>query len=109
MQQYDPKWQGYSPYGQNQQYDPNWQSHPVIIQNQYYLTPPPDYTWKAFFLVFFYFCGYVPALIVNIVLLVKALGTKSQYGEAPGLGCLIVTLVAPPLLFILAFLMISHL
>ncbi|WP_126556732.1 hypothetical protein [Dictyobacter kobayashii] len=101
QQQY---WQNPQPYAQppQQQY---WQNQPNVI-NQYYLNPPPDYTWKAFLILFLYMLGYFPGLIINLVVLVAALGTKAQYGKAPGLGCLFLTLITPPSLLILAYLLL---
>jgi hypothetical protein len=75
-----------------QHHNQDWQNQPPVI-NQYYLTPPPDYTWKAFLIIFLYFLGYFPGLIVNFVVIVQALGTKAQYGKAPGLGCLVLVLI----------------
>lgn len=52
-----------------------------------------DYTGKAVLTLFLYCLGYVPGLIANLVWLVLAIGDRDRYGEAPGLGCLVVLLI----------------
>jgi hypothetical protein len=109
MQKYNQNWPPQPPYHYPQypQNDPYWQHRPLII-NQYYLHPPRrprNYTRSAFRLLSLYPFGYFPALIANIILIIKALGTKARYGRAPGLGCLIATLITSTVLFIFIFLL----
>jgi hypothetical protein len=52
-----------------------------------------DYTEKAFLTLFLSFCGYLPGLAVNLIMLFMAMGDRDQYGEAPGLGCLVGLLI----------------
>jgi hypothetical protein len=48
-----------------------------------------DYTGKALFTLLLYFCGYLPGLLVNIILLFLAWGDRDRFGDAPGSGCLV--------------------
>jgi len=50
---------------------------------------PRDYTGRALFTFFLYTAGYLPGLVVNIILLFLASADKDQYGDAPGFGCLV--------------------
>lgn len=111
MQPYypSPDEQPQGPYYQQQQYGPGYP--PVIYQVVYQQPPlePPDYTASAFLILFLYWLGYLPGLIVNIFKLMQAFETQAQYGRAPGLGCLLMTLVAPPLAFVGGFFLLTHL
>jgi hypothetical protein len=105
--------QGPQPYQQPAQYplppQNNWQAGPgsqAPIMQQFYLTPPPDYTGFAFAILIFYFLGYLPGLVLNIVKLFQARETKRQYGYVPsGYGCLFALLIvcgiSPVVLFVL--------
>ena len=74
---------------------------------------PRDFTGKALFTFFLYFCGYLPGLVVNIILLFLAWGDKDRYGEAPGIGCLVGLLlvcgIGPVAALVLAYYELMHL
>ncbi len=102
---YNPYGQGYAP---SNQFLPYQQNQPPIFYNvnQYIMAPPPDYTGKAVIVLILYFLAYLPGLIVNIVFLAEASRTKAQYGSAPGMGCLIATLILPLIAIVLFFLLL---
>lgn len=109
MQPYDPSPEEQQQWTHYQQ--PYGPGYPPVIYQVVYQQPalePPDYMGSAFLILFLYWLGYFPGLIVNIFKLMQAFETQAQYGRAPGLGCLLMTLVAPFLGFGMLFFLVTH-
>ncbi len=98
-QYYTQGTQQYPSYPPNGQHYPQWPDQDLLIE-----ALMPNYTGKAIVVFILYFCGYLPGLICNIVLLIAALSTMGQFKRTPrGMTLLIILLVLGLGLPLLAF------
>lgn len=96
---YPQNGQPYQYYPQGTQQYPQWPDQDVLIE-----ALMPNYTGKAIIVFILYFCGYLPGLICNIVLLIVAFSTMEQFKRTPrGMTLLIILLVIGVGLPLLAF------